>query len=127
MKTFKQTLFAAAVSLAAVGTAQAAVLTTAPLNSDASNSQHFHCSITNIGTKPIVVQNVEFVNGNTGVVDSSSGEFTAEPGLSLNNVNGEINVGYCRFTFKGSPKKVRAGMTILSADSTQAILYLPAT
>lgn len=127
IKSLKNIAKGSLLTLAAVGTAQAAVLTTTPLNSDASTAQHFHCSITNIGTKPIVVQNVEFINGDTGVVDSSSGEFTAQPGVSLNNVNGEISVGYCRFTFKGSPKKVRAGMTILSADGTQAILYLPAT
>lgn len=124
MKMFKQTLLAVA-SLVAVGTAQAAVLTTAALNSD-GNAQHFHCSITNIGTKPIVVQNVEFIDGD-GVVQDFSGEFTLDPGLSPNILNGDLNVGHCRFTFKGSPRKVRAGMTILSADSTQAILFLPAT
>lgn len=126
MKTFKQTLLAAAASLVVAGTTHAAVLTTAALNSD-GDPQHFHCSITNIGTKPVVVQNIEFINGDTGAVESSSGEFTVDPGFSPNNMNGEINVGYCRFTFKGSPKKVRAGMTILSADGTQAVLYIPAT
>ena len=123
MKIIKQTLLAAVVSVAAVGTAHAAVLTSPPLNSD--SSQHFHCSIANLGTKPIDITNVEVIDS-SGTVVSSSGAFALAAGAITNANNGNSTDTYCRFTFKGSPKKVRAGLSV--EDSTGFMtMYLPAT
>lgn len=125
MKIIKQTLLAAVVSVAAVGTAQAAVLTTGALNSE--GTQHFHCTLVNLNTKDLVIQNVEFIDGVTGTVSSSTGETTLGPGMSTNMIGTDTNNGYCRFTFKGSPKKVRAGMNVHNAVGDQVVAYLPAT
>ena len=133
MKIIKQTLLAAVVSVAAVGTAQAAVLTTGALNSE--GTQHFHCTLANLNTNASssimafyqVIQNVEFIDGVTGTVSSSTGETTLGPGMSTNMIGTDTDNGYCRFTFKGSPKKVRAGMNVHNAVGDQVVAYLPAT
>lgn len=125
MKIIKQTLLAAVVSVAAVGTAQAAVLTTGALNSE--GTQHVHCTLANLNTKDLVIQNVEFIDGVTGTMSWSTGETTLGPGMSGNFIGTDTDNGYCRFTFKGSPKKVRAGMNVHNAVGDQVVAYLPAT
>lgn len=124
MKPIKQAVLAVAVSMAA-GAAQAVVLTTPPLNSE--GTQHFHCTLANLNTKDLVIQNVEFIDGDTGTVSSSTGETTLGPGRSENMIGTDTANGYCRFTFKGSAKKVRAGMNVHNTAGDQVVAYFPAT
>lgn len=123
MKPVKFAALVAAVSLSTIGAAHAAVLTSPPLNSD--SSQHFHCSIANLGTKAIEITNVEVI-GFSGTVVSSTGAFTLDAGQITNANNGTDTDAYCRFTFKGSPKKVRAGLSVEDSAGFMT-MFLPAT
>lgn len=126
IKSLKNVIKGGVLTLVAVTSAQATVLTTAALNSE--GTQHFHCTIANLNTKALTIQNVEFINGDTGaMLYEYGGEFTLAPGASTSAIGADTYNGYCRFTFKGSAKKVRAGMNVHNAAGDQVVAYYPAT
>lgn len=126
IKSLKNIAKGSLLTLAAVTSAQATVLNSAAVNSE--GTQHFHCTIANLNTKPLLIQNVEFIDGNTGaMVYEYGGEFTLAPGASTSAIGADTSNGYCRFTFKGSAKKVRAGLNLHNAAGDQVVAYYPAT
>jgi hypothetical protein len=125
IKSLKNIAKGGLLTLATVTAAHATVLTAPALNSE--GSQHFHCTIANLSTKPLLVQKVEFIDGDSGAVMYDSGEFTLDPGASTSTIGSDSYNGYCRFTFKGSAKKVRAGMNLHNAAGDQVVAYYPAT
>ncbi len=99
--------FAAAITalLVAVGPARATTLYTPPLSSPTPGV----CTLVNLGSKPLDVT-IDVVNGG-GVVTVSETSSAPPAGVVSISPNATFasTIGYCRFTFRASKNKVRAG------------------
>lgn len=111
-------------AMVAMTAANAAILTTPPLNSHAT--QHAHCTLANVSAKPVQVINVEAI-GTSSTVLGSSGEFTIQPGEIVNVIAIDSVDVFCRFNIKGSAKAVRAALNVEDAAGNQMIMVIPAT
>ena len=123
----------AAIVLAAAlggGAANAASLSTPPLQSDGAH--RLVCVVSNVGSKPITVLSADIVNDVTGAILSGSGllpigslppcdQAVLQPGtgcsgdVSSNGANPKI--GHCVITFDGSKKSVRAALWVVDGPA----------
>lgn len=124
MKHVKLATLVAAVSLSAIGSAQAAVLYTAPYGFAHSSNQHFHCGILNIGKKAADVT-VDIMDSSGAVVDTT-GLFSLPAGATSNYNGSGTGADHCRFTVKGSAKSFRAGFFQEDGNGYLTV-FVPAT
>jgi hypothetical protein len=116
---------AALVSLAAVAPAIAAELSTPPLGATSLNGDNFlECVATNVGnsTREVVFQGF---NSEGAIVSFFT--FALEPnmtrGFSISEIEG---VNFCKFTFAGNARDIRAAIHILDAGGDGIIAALAA-
>ena len=116
---------AALVLLAAIDPAIAAELSTPPLGATSLNGDNFsECVATNVGSSAREV----FIQGynSEGTIIAFS-TFTIEPnmtrGFSISEVEG---LNFCKFTFAGNARDIRAAIHILDAGGDGIITALAA-
>lgn len=105
----------------ATAPASAAVLTTAPLWSTASNGDHIDCAAVNVSSTPLSsISKVEILDG-AGTVLVSSSLAGLDPGKVA--VIRDYSGGYewCRFT-ASSAKKIRGTINVLYNDGSKYVL-----
>ncbi len=103
MKRFTQPLALAAVTIGMAATAHAATMITPPASAGFAGAV-LYCNLLNVGPAPLTAT-IEARDYNGNVLDTYT-NLSINPGADL-QLYSPTGV-YCKFTFKGSKKRVRA-------------------